>query len=434
MAESYITRKVISGGGGGGNYSSWVVEDVNNKKYEVYNGYDFATNPTASNTNLTFNQWIFNNSTTGLTVLNSVSMSSGFYNGPNTVFNVGKIELIDAGLGGTSGFSTGWTLDNSFYYIGQFRNLLKINRQTKIIVGQTSQELSQNSTSPATVFVDNDFVYVGTESDNAQRRRIHKYWKSNLTYITSTFNAITAANSASTNTTIFANNYFFFPFQNAATRYILRVHASNLVNAGFITLNNSVSVSGNYGLHANNGSLYVSLTGGAAGINQVQRYNVANLALLATGVNFTTFFGTFAPVKMTVSGDTLYTITSGGISEQSIRYFNSTTLTYLGGISFPGYASDEQNRGLEANDSFLYCYSYSFVQSPSLGGRLRKFFLPNRTLAGTYRDLTMLDIGKFVFENNNIITGVSPLFILSDGTFDNDIKAVNYINTVKVGE
>jgi hypothetical protein len=94
MAESYITRKGGGGGEGTGPYSNWVLQDASNAKYEVYNGYDFQTNPNPNPSLRVFGQFILNNNTTKKVVItNAVFANFGIFNGPSSSFNHNSISL-----------------------------------------------------------------------------------------------------------------------------------------------------------------------------------------------------------------------------------------------------------------------------------------------------------------------------------------------------
>jgi hypothetical protein len=100
MAESYITRKG-GGGGGVGNYSTWAIETTTGTKYTVYNGYDFQTNNNPNLSNLSFNKWILNNSTSSPVVLKNVTLSQiSSYNTPDSSLN--EVELKFKYVGGAN--------------------------------------------------------------------------------------------------------------------------------------------------------------------------------------------------------------------------------------------------------------------------------------------------------------------------------------------
>jgi hypothetical protein len=101
MAESYIVRK----GGGDFDFSKSVVIDNSNTKYEFYNGFDKLTNPNPiTSENVAFNRWVVNNSTTGKTIYENVTVVAGdVYNGANTVVNTSNLNYIER-VTGSGGF------------------------------------------------------------------------------------------------------------------------------------------------------------------------------------------------------------------------------------------------------------------------------------------------------------------------------------------
>jgi hypothetical protein len=76
---------------GGGSYFDYAAQDINGAKYEVYNGYDFVTNPTPNLSQpIIFNRWILNNNTTKTISFSNANIviNTGFnFNGPSTVLN-----------------------------------------------------------------------------------------------------------------------------------------------------------------------------------------------------------------------------------------------------------------------------------------------------------------------------------------------------------
>jgi len=148
MAESYITRKGGGGGGAVGNYSTWAVEDENGAKYEFYNGYDYFFKPNVGS-NLSFNQWLLNNTTTSPVVLKNTVMSSFLYN-TSTVDQGAPILInttgnITTNIAYTSPY--GFTyINNSFYgvisnggtsRVYAFNNNLSITNQLNLSGGPT---------------------------------------------------------------------------------------------------------------------------------------------------------------------------------------------------------------------------------------------------------------------------------------------------------
>jgi hypothetical protein len=345
MAESIITRRKSGTGGGEapGSYSTWVVQDEDNVKYTIYNGYDIINNPTPPTTNLSFNQWIRNDGATGSVVLSNVNtIISGEYNSSVTSVNESNMtQLIfsDAQGNPAAPFSSPFTaINNGYIFIageqGSGNTTILVKYDTNVLVNTASVGFLNITRA---IGVNNGFVYLAN-SPSALR----KYSESTLSFIgnviTGGSNSIafnggflfttngstnlrkineeTLATSATVAAGVAINNIavngsFVYVGGNAANG-VRRHRTSDLVfvnNTGSLGLNTNIT-----SIVINAGFIYVGSGQAAQSTNAIRKFRESNFQLIGQTSNLNS--GIFT---LTISNGFIY---AGPTS----RKFNESTL------------------------------------------------------------------------------------------------------------
>jgi hypothetical protein len=315
MGESFLIQKLIQAGGSV-NYVDYVVQDENSAKYVVYNGYDYVTNPTPDLNNLTFNQWLLNNSASGNVILNNTIMTSNSYNGPNPTFNEANLAFslnsvlvpvawrvrdikinngfvytisnsvtgirvfhennLTISLEAASGASNSLAINNGFLYQAAGETVIKRHESNLVSVNTSASQ----STTIFSIAVNNGFVYAGSIRNSTADVNgiIRKYLESNLATNVSSIATGTIYNLVVNNGNIFAGN---------ETGALKKFRESNLqflseVNTNFSYVNN---------LGTNNGFIYVSGNSISRGIEKYRESNLQFIGNIAN-IEFTSESGT----------------------------------------------------------------------------------------------------------------------------------------------
>jgi len=359
----------ISGGGGVGNYSTWVVEDENSAKYQVYNGYHFVTNPTPNLNNLSFNQWLLNNSATGTIVLNNTILTQNgnttfqdnavginvaympFVNNSN--FNLVDVitfvfnnNIIYTGGGGTivtyyldnlivdlfgpntyGGTITSLAINNGFIYAGGVTNrtVQKFHEGNLVRVGNTA---SYGGDIRA-IAINNGFIYVGGNTTNT----VQKFYEDNLALVGNT------SSYGNVIWTIAINNGFIYAgggVLSGTNRGVSKFYEDNLALVG-----NTGNIAATNSIHINNGFLFVGST-----LTRVNKYYEDNLALVGN----TSSFGTAGSSVKTNNGFLYEAKGAGGSLDQTVRKYYEDNLAFVGNTA--AYGGDI--RALAVFNGFIY--------------------------------------------------------------------------------
>jgi hypothetical protein len=363
MGDSFLFQKLA--GGFKFDYTNSVIEDINGAKYTIYNGYDFATNPTPNLSNLPFNQWLLNNSTGGTPILNNAILTSGgTFNGPNSsvneasmpfVSNVNTTGIVSSVLinnafvyaGGRNGdFSAGVfrkyhegnlvlsatsanygvyitksAINNGFIF-GAFGNTIR-----KLFESNLAQSANVVNTSTADfsiIAINNAFVFAtGTAASGIVE--VRKYHESNLVFNTNSSNY-----GQSEGRTLAIVNNFVYATASTAPFVITKLHEGNLTNS---------AVSSNYGSlilasAVNDGFVYVGGYGNGFTTNGViAKYYQSNLSLVGN----TTGLGSYY-LSIFISNGFIY---ASGFGNNTVHKFYESNLTFVGATSINGgYLTD----------------------------------------------------------------------------------------------
>jgi stage V sporulation protein SpoVS len=418
MAESIITRrKSLTGGGEApGNYSTWVVEDEDNVKYTIYNGYDIINNPTPSTTNLPFNQWIRNDEATGDVILNNTIMTSLTFNGPDSVLNESKMEFVSVSKIRQAPF-TQIGMNNGFIYAtssgtvsGSERGnaIHKYNKTTLELVNTLNIDRASNGYEFAyrTLGFYDGKVYIGIEGDANIVRTTENTFSSltRLSIPAETINGTT--NIAINDGKIYRGTYGNF----------VRVH--NIITESFGTIIGNINYSGNGQIEAittNSGFVYV----GGFGNRQsgtapayLKKYRESNYQLIGNTVNYGIVIKAIA-----INDGFIYV----GGTANLVRKYNESTLALVGNTASFGSTVNS----IAINNGFIYV-SGGGVNGVAKYNESTLAFVGNTANYGTVNSL-------FV-DNNFVYTGGGGFIQKTfERTPENDLQNYYIINKIKVG-
>jgi hypothetical protein len=310
---------------GGGAYSTWVAQDENSAKYQVYNGYDFITNPTPSTTNLAFNQWLLNNSASGDIVLTNAIMRAKTYNGSLTTVNEADMPLLLK----TATFSSVYSVisNDGFIYASTGNTVQKFNETTFIKVGNT---ISYG----ATIFsikANNGFLYVGGNNITGTNRGVSKFNETTLEFVGNTVNYGVIESIA-------INNGFIYVGGIGAIPTIRKYNETTLEFVG-----NTASYSGNiFSITTNNGFIYAGGNPSTGNDRGVAKYHEGNLVRVGNTVNYGGRIESIA-----INNGFIYV---GGNLNQTVQKFDESTLEFVGNTA--SYGNDIYS--VTTNNGFIY--------------------------------------------------------------------------------
>ena len=250
MGESFLFQKILNGAKYI-NYINWAVQDENDAKYEVYNGYDFASNPTPNLSNLPFNQWILNNSLNQTTVLNNVilTQSSNATFVDNSVgINVAFMPFVNNSAN-YGGLIVSVTTNNGFIYVGGFTDntVQKFHEDNLAFVGNT---VSYNL-GIETIAVNNGFIYVGG-GGIISNATVRKYNESDLTFIDQTNSYGGPIRSVT------INNGFIYVVGSSIQNSVANARVQKFNESDLTFVANTVNYGGTMeSVKTNNGFIYV---------------------------------------------------------------------------------------------------------------------------------------------------------------------------------
>jgi hypothetical protein len=414
MAESIITRrKSLTGGGEApGNYSTWVVEDEDNVKYTIYNGYDIINNPTPSTTNLPFNQWIRNDEATGDVILNNTIMTSSTFNGPDSVLNESKMEFVSSSKI-RQGLFTQIGMNNGFIYAtsgqtvsgSQPGNAIhKYNKTTLELVN--TLKINEYEFAYRTLGFYNGRVYIGIEGD-ANIVRTTENTFSSLTRFSipaETFNG-------TRNIAINDGKMYRGTFGN-----FVRVH--NIITESFGTTIGNINYSGNgavYAITTNSGFVYVGgfnnrLSGTAPAY--LKKYRESNYQLIGNTTNYGILITAIA-----INDGFVYV---GGTANVVRKYDESTLALVASTASFGSTINS-----IAINNGFIY------VGGGGVNG-VAKYNESTLAFVGNTADYDTIN-SLFVDNNFIYIGGGGLIEKISEKTPENDLQNYYIINKIKVG-
>lgn len=394
MGESFLTRKGMSGGGVG-NYSTWVVQDEAGAKYVAYNGYDFVTNPTPSSTNLTYNQWLLNNSASGTIVLSNTVMALDFYNGPNTVVNESNIATPDQFSSPTFSGNCLSVAHNGNYAYAALSGLFAIRKYHLSNLRETGIQTNSYGGVIFATAINNGFVYAA----GAANGRTLKYHESNLVLVGNT------VNYGSNVSQLAINNGFIYATGGTD---IKKYHEGNLVFVG-----NSASYGATIlSMAINNGFVFI----GGFGNNTVRRYHESNLVLANSSVD------NFAPINaITIDDGFVYASYAGG---GTIRRFFENNLATSATSTFR--SGNGSFFSLSVSGNFIY-------GSGDTNTAIHKYHKSNLVfLAGTQAFGGIVRSLKATNQNEIIVGGnLTRLSSFVQKTASNDVQTYYTITNVK---
>ena len=317
-------------------YVNIVATDINGAKYEGFNGYDFVTNPTPTNT-ATFNRWLLNNSATGTVVFANAVFTTATYNGPNSTFNQSSMPFVNNTATNFGGTIQSVTTNNGFIYVGgsTFTSITvqKYHESNLVFVGQTA---NYNSTIYS-ITTNNGFIYAGGGTLSGTNRGVSKFHESNLVRVGNTVNYGGQIFSITT------NNGFIYAVGDG-NRTVQKFYEDNLAFVG-----NTNSYGGDaYSITINNGFIYA----GGTTFESVKKWHESNLAYVGETVPY---------------GGTIYLITTnngfiyvGGSAltgtNRGVTKFYESNLALVGAnlnaSSTPNYGGTIQS--VTTNNGFIY--------------------------------------------------------------------------------
>ena len=315
-------------------YVNFVATDINGAKYEGFNGYDFVTNPTPTNT-ATFNRWLLNNSATGTVIFANAVFTTVTYNGPNSTLNQSNMPFVNNTANYGGGIRSVTTNNGFIYAAGEVnRTVQKFNESTLVRVGNTANY----GGGIYSMTTNNGFIYAGGEIGGFSNGHIKKYHESNLAFVGNT------PNYGATITSITTNDGFIYvggfgPSFTAGS--VSKYHESNLALVG-----NTASYGGFIRtLTTNNGFLYV---GGANDSNSAQnstvrKYHESNLAF----VNNTANYGAEIQSITTNNG---FIYVGGFGANRTVQKFHESNLAFVGNTASYGGGIDS----ITTNNGFIY--------------------------------------------------------------------------------
>jgi hypothetical protein len=333
MGESFLIQKLIQSGGSV-DYVNYVVQDENSAKYVVYNGYDFLFNPTPNLSNLTFNQWLLNNSATGTVILNNTTMTSSTFNGPNSTLNQSNLSIT--GNTGNYGYIKTIAINNGFIYVGgATANVVsKYNERTLALVGNTASY----GAGIETIAINNGFIYAAGDGNLGNNRNLKKYNESTLAFVRS------GAEYPGEILKIAINNGFVF---SGGTNRTVGGFAP-LVKSSEATLSiPNVTEYTSFGIRAlavYNGFVYIGGTGNNTSSRTIRKHRESNLQAVATSAGF----GTTGEVRsIAINNGFVY----GGSSTGTLRKLHESNLTIVSNLVD---LVDGSINAIAINNGFIY--------------------------------------------------------------------------------
>jgi len=325
-------------------YVNIVATDVNGAKYEGFNGFDFVTNPTPTNT-ATFNRWLLNNSATGTVLFANATFTTGTYNGPNTILNDSDMPFINntAAYGGTI---VAFTINNGFIYAGGSGNqtVQKFGESNLTRVGNTAD---YGGTIRA-ITTNNGFIYVGGSTNIT----IKKFYEDNLAFVGNT------ASYGGDILSVTTNNGFIY-VSGGTTNTVRKYYESNLAFVGETAGYGGDIVS----VTTNNGFIYAGGSVGGYAPGDVKKYYESNLAFL----NNTSLYGGYIR-SVTTNNGFIYV---GGDSNQTVQKFYEDNLAFVGNTAAYGGSIFQ----VTTNNNFIYVGGFT-------NNRVQKFHESNLVFVG----------------------------------------------------
>jgi hypothetical protein len=371
---------------GGGAYSTWVVEDENSAKYQVYNGYDAVTNPTPNATNLPFNQWLLNNSASGDIVLSNTIMQSSFYNGINTIINLGNIAFINntSSAGGTVGAIA---INNGFIYAGvrdSSNNSVTRFREDNLAISGSSVDYGG---AIKTIFIKDALIYVGGTNTFGSAIQIKRYYESNFTTVGT---SATLSTSAGNITSIYVNGGFVYASMDINPQDLVRkFHLTNLANLGQTARYNFAI----YNIAINNGFIYAVGAGNATAGRDIKKYYESNLAFVN---NSASYGGTIESIA--INNGFIYV---GGSTNLTVQKFHESNLAFVGNT--PSYGTTII--GITIHNGFIYAGGFG---NATANRDIKKYYESNLAFVGN--SVNAEAIIRSVSSNNGFIyAGVQDL-------------------------
>jgi hypothetical protein len=398
MAESIITRRksvTFVGSETPSNYSTWVVQDENGAKYEVFNGYDYIENPNPSSTNLPFNKWLRNNSASNSIVFTNTVMDSFIYGGPNPTFNensLPEVGFINNVVIQSAGNWYDQKVNDGFLFISTANRIRKLN-----ISNNYSIDYAYTYPGNAVNLVIHDnFVYL------AGTNLVRKLHKSNLGLVS------TLSFGTGTNAIVINDNYLYVG-GGIAVNKVRKFHLNNFT---------AVGNSGNYGgtvqsLIVNNGFIYAA--GNSTGT--IKQYNESTLSLVNTS-------GNYNPIrKIALSNNFIYAAWLDTVNQfnGSVLKFEENSLNFVTNALYGNVLQD-----LQINNGYVYA-----------GGRqstVRKYRETDLQIVNT--TLYSYWVGSIAIANDLIYviySSINNIRILREKAIINDNQTYYAINKVKVG-
>jgi hypothetical protein len=370
---------------GPGAYSKYVVQDITNTKYTVYNGYDATLNPV----NNTFdgpnivgtneaNMPFVGNTVSYGGFIESVTTNNGFiYVGGGTNQTVQKFHesnLVRVGNTAIYGGSIkSVTTNNGFIYVGGGSNITvqKFHESNLAFVGNTASYGGEIQS----ITTNDGFIYVGGESNQT----VQKFHESNLVRVGNTNNYGGPIRSVTT------NNGFIYAGGQSNQR-VQKFHEGNLAFVGSTT---------NYGgaiasITTNNGFIYA----GGATNQTIQKFHEGNLAFIGNTVSYG---GTIESV--TTNNGFIY---AGGGTPQTVQKFHESNLVRVGNTNNYGSSISE----ITTNNGFIYVVggAETVQKFQEAGAQFEQLPVPNFTYPFNRWELNNSTTGDVTFSNTTVVT------------------------------
>jgi hypothetical protein len=277
-------------------YVNIVAVDINGAKYEGFNGFDFVTNPTPTNT-ATFNRWLLNNSATGTVIFANATFTTGTYNGPNVIVNEANMAFIN-NTANYGGIIRSVTTNNGFIYVGGQTNqtVKKFYESNLGFVGNTANYGGDIQS----VTINNGFIYAGGQTNQT----VQKFHEGNLVFVGNT------ANYGGIIVSVTTNNGFIYA-GGGTNQTVQKFHESNLVRVGntadYGGIINSVTT--------NNVFIYV---GGDTNLT-VKKFHEGNLVFVGNTANYG------GGIQSVTTNDGFIYV--GGQTNQTVQKFEESAIT-----------------------------------------------------------------------------------------------------------